>query len=71
MPNYDPTMLAQMLRQKSGSAATPAEAQAIAQQRAQQIYQMQQQQDIERMRQQAGAAVSPTEMLYYQQMQGR
>ena len=67
MPNYDPTMLAQMLRQTSGSAVTPAEMarmqaqqqQMLANQRAQQMYQN------------AGAAVTPAEMQYYQQMQGR
>lgn len=63
MPNYDPAMLAQMLRSKSGSAYTPSEMAAMQAQ--------QQQMAQQQMRQQAGAAVTPAEMQYYQQMQGR
>jgi hypothetical protein len=62
MPNYDPTVLAQMLRMKTGSAMTPAEMATM---------QAQQQMAQQQMRQQAGAAMTPAEMQYYQQMQGR
>jgi len=60
MPNYDPAILAQALRNKVGSAMTPAEAQAMGQQ--------QQQQAMQQMRQQAGAAVTPAEMGAMQRM---
>jgi hypothetical protein len=84
MPNYDPAVLAQMLRSKSGSAYTPAEMAGMqrtmpnrmtgaAMSPAEMAVMQAQQQQMaqQQMRQQAGSAMTPAEMQYYQQMQGQ
>jgi hypothetical protein len=86
MPNYDPAVLANMLRMKSGSAYTPAEMMSMQNQPQQYMnqttgaaitpaemaaMQAQQQMAQQRMQQQGGASITPSELQYYQQFSGR
>jgi hypothetical protein len=70
MPNYDPAVLAQILRSKAGSSFTPSEMQFAAMSPAEKAAMQAQQQQMaqEQLRQRTGAALAPAEKAAIQRM---
>jgi hypothetical protein len=70
MPNYDPAVLAQILRSKAGSSFTPSEMQFAAMSPAEKAAMQAQQQQMaqEQLRYRTGAPLAPAELAAIQKM---